>query len=154
MQKVESFKLDHTKVKAPYVRKCCLLNGEKGDMVSKFDIRFLQPNAETFGTAAMHGLEHLLATYLRETIDNIIDLSPMGCRTGFYLIVWGDVEPAVIKEGLEKALKMVLDAKEIPAATAVECGNYKDLSLFGAQEYAREALEKGFSLNIYMENNK
>ncbi|MDB8790383.1 S-ribosylhomocysteine lyase [Romboutsia sp. 1001216sp1] len=151
MQKVESFKLDHTKVKAPYVRKCCLLNGEKGDMVSKFDIRFLQPNAETFGTAAMHGLEHLLATYLRETIDNIIDLSPMGCRTGFYLIVWGDVEPAVIKEGLEKALKMVLDAKEIPAATAVECGNYKDLSLFGAQEYAREALEKGFSLNIYGE---
>ncbi|CEI74262.1 S-ribosylhomocysteine lyase [Romboutsia hominis] len=151
MQKVESFKLDHTKVKAPYVRKCCLLNGEKGDMVSKFDLRFLQPNAETFGTAAMHGLEHLLATYLRETIDNIIDLSPMGCRTGFYLIVWGDVEPAVIKEGLEKALKMVLDAKEIPAATAVECGNYKDLSLFGAQEYAREALEKGFSLNIYGE---
>ena len=151
MQKVESFKLDHTKVKAPYVRKCCLLNGEKGDVVSKFDIRFLQPNAETFGTAAMHGLEHLLATYLRETIDNIIDLSPMGCRTGFYLIVWGDVEPAVIKEGLEKALKMVLDAKEIPAATAVECGNYKDLSLFGAKEYAREALEKGFSLNIYGE---
>lgn len=151
MQKVESFKLDHTKVKAPYVRKCCLLNGEKGDMVSKFDIRFLQPNIETFGTAAMHGLEHLLATYLRETMDNIIDLSPMGCRTGFYLIVWGDVDPQVVKDGLEKALKMVLDAQEMPAATAIECGNYKDLSLFGAKEYAREALEKGFSLNIYGE---
>ena len=151
MQKVESFKLDHTKVKAPYVRKCCVLDGAKGDVVSKFDLRFLQPNSEAFGTAAMHGLEHLLATYLRETLDNIIDLSPMGCRTGFYLILWDDVEPSTVKEGLEKALKMVLDANEIPAATAVECGNYKDLSLFGAKEYAKDALEKGFSLNIYGE---
>lgn len=151
MQKVESFKLDHTKVKAPYVRKCCVLDGLKGDKVSKFDLRFLQPNSETFGTAAMHGLEHLLVTYLRETLDNIIDLSPMGCRTGFYLILWGEVEPLEVKEGLEKALKMVLEATEMPAATAIECGNYKDLSLFGAKEYAREAFEKGFALNIYGE---
>ena len=83
MQKVESFKLDHTKVKAPYIRKCCELKGTNGDIVTKFDLRFLQPNEETFGTAAIHGLEHLLATYLRETLDGIIDLSPMGCRTGF-----------------------------------------------------------------------
>lgn len=151
MQKVESFKLDHTKVKAPYVRKCCVLNGAKGDQVSKFDLRFLQPNKDTFGTASMHGLEHLLATFLREMLDDIIDLSPMGCRTGFYLIVWGDVDCKVIKEGLEKALEMVIEATEMPAATPVECGNYKDLSLFGAKEYAKEVLEKGFALNIYGE---
>ena len=151
MQKVESFKLDHTKVRAPYIRKCCVLDGSKGDKVTKFDLRFLQPNADTFGTAAIHGLEHLLATYLRDTLDNIIDLSPMGCRTGFYLIMWGEVEPQTVKQGLEKALKMVLESDKMPAATAVECGNYKDLSLFGAKEYAREALEKGFSLNIYGE---
>lgn len=151
MQKVESFKLDHTKVRAPYIRKCCVLDGAKGDKVTKFDLRFLQPNADTFGTAAIHGLEHLLATYLRETLDNIIDLSPMGCRTGFYLIMWGEIEPQTVKMGLEKALQMVLEATEIPAATAVECGNYKDLSLFGAKEYAKEALQKGFSLNIYGE---
>ena len=149
MNKVESFELDHRKVKAPYIRKCCLLNGPKGDYVTKFDIRFLQPNKEAFGTAAMHGLEHLLAYKLRDTLDGIIDLSPMGCRTGFYLIMWGEVEPQIVKDGLEKALKMVLEATEIPAATRVECGNYKDLSLFGAKEYAKEALEKGFSLNIY-----
>ncbi|MGX4598142.1 S-ribosylhomocysteine lyase [Faecalimicrobium sp. JNUCC 81] len=151
MQKVESFKLDHTKVRAPYIRKCCVLDGAKGDKVTKFDLRFLQPNSDTFGTAAIHGLEHLLATYLRETLDNIIDLSPMGCRTGFYLIMWGEVEPQTVKEGLEKALEMVLESDKMPAATAVECGNYKDLSLFGAKEYAREALQKGFSLNIYGE---
>ena len=104
MQKVESFKLDHTKVKAPYIRKCCELKGTNGDIVTKFDLRFLQPNEETFGTAAIHGLEHLLATYLRETLDGIIDLSPMGCRTGFYLIMWGEVEPQTVKDGLEKAL--------------------------------------------------
>lgn len=64
MEKVESFELDHRIVKAPYIRKCCLLQGEKGDKVTKFDIRFLQPNKEAFGTAAMHGLEHLLAMSL------------------------------------------------------------------------------------------
>ena len=150
-QKVESFKLDHTKVKAPYIRKCCVLEGPRGDKVTKFDLRFLQPNSETFGTASIHGLEHLLATYLRDTLDNIIDLSPMGCRTGFYLVMWGEVEPKTVKEGLEKALDMVIKSEKIPAATAIECGNYKDLSLFGAKEYAREALQKGFSLNIYGE---
>ncbi|SDP60530.1 S-ribosylhomocysteine lyase [Clostridium gasigenes] len=149
MDKVESFELDHRNVKAPYIRKCCVLDGEKGDMVCKFDIRFLQPNKEAFGTAAMHGLEHLLAHELRNELDGIIDLSPMGCRTGFYLSLWGNREPSEIKEALEKSLKVVLQAKEIPAANEIQCGNYKDLSLFGAKEYAKEVLERGFSLDIY-----
>lgn len=152
MEKVESFELDHRIVKAPYIRKCCLLQGEKGDKVSKFDLRFLQPNKETFGTAAMHGLEHILAHELRKEISGIIDLSPMGCRTGFYLSIWGDREASEIKKALEISLKSVLEAKEIPAANEIQCGNYKDLSLFGAKEYAKEALEKGFSLNIYGNN--
>ena len=152
MEKVESFELDHRIVKAPYIRKCCLLQGEKGDKVSKFDLRFLQPNKEAFGTAAMHGLEHILAHRLRKEISGIIDLSPMGCRTGFYLSIWGDREASEIKKALEISLKSVLEAKEIPAANEIQCGNYKDLSLFGAKEYAKEALEKGFSLNIYGNN--
>ena len=82
MEKVESFELDHRLVKAPYIRKCCLMTGEKGDKVSKFDVRFLQPNMEAFGTAAMHGLEHLLAFEVRSRLPQVIDLSPMGCRTG------------------------------------------------------------------------
>ena len=151
MEKVESFELDHRKVKAPYIRKCCVLNGEKGDKVSNFDVRFLQPNKEAFGTAAMHGLEHLLAHTLREKLEGVIDLSPMGCRTGFYLTIWGDRECREIKEAVEYSLNKVLEATEIPAKNEVQCGNYRDLSLFGAQEYAKEALEKGFSLNIYGE---
>ncbi|WP_297438569.1 S-ribosylhomocysteine lyase [uncultured Clostridium sp.] len=149
MEKVESFELDHRLVRAPYVRKCCTLVGEKGDKVSKYDLRFLQPNKDSFGTAGMHGLEHLLATYLRDEIKNIIDISPMGCRTGFYLSVWGEEDAKVIMDGLEKALKVVLEATEIPAANEIQCGNYKDLSLFGAKEYAKEALKKGFSTEIY-----
>lgn len=149
MKKVESFELDHTKVKAPYIRKCCLLNGPKGDEVTKFDVRFLQPNKEAFGTAAMHGLEHLLAHELRSNLEGIIDLSPMGCRTGFYLSIWGNREAEEIKKALEIALKNLLNAEEIPAANEIQCGNYRDLSLFGAKEYAKEALERGFSLDIY-----
>lgn len=152
MNKVESFELDHRIVKAPYIRRCCLLQGEKGDKVTKFDIRFLQPNKEAFGTAAMHGLEHLLAHELREKLDGIIDLSPMGCRTGFYLSIWGDREAFEIKKALEEALEKVIKAEEIPAANEIQCGNYRDLSLFGAKEYAKKALEEGFSLNIYSEN--
>ena len=151
MNKVESFELDHRKVKAPYIRKCCLLNGPKGDYVTKFDIRFLQPNKEAFGTAAMHGLEHLLAYKLRDTLEGIIDLSPMGCRTGFYLSIFGDRDASEIKSAVENALSEILKATEIPAANDIQCGNYRDLSLFGAKEYAKEALENGFSLNIYGE---
>lgn len=146
MKKVESFELDHRKVKAPYVRKCCTLEGIKGDEVSKFDLRFLQPNLESFGTAAMHGLEHLLATELRNFLDSVIDLSPMGCRTGFYLILWGNRSTTEVREALEKALKVVLEAEEIPAANEVQCGNYKDLSLFGAKEYTKKVLKEGFTL--------
>ena len=151
MNKVESFELDHRKVKAPYIRKCCLLNGPQGDYVSKFDIRFLQPNKEAFGTAAMHGLEHLLAYELRNNLEGIIDLSPMGCRTGFYLSIFGDREASEIKVAIENALSKVLEATEIPAANEIQCGNYRDLSLFGAKEYVKEALDRGFSLNIYGE---
>ena len=151
MNKVESYELDNRKFKAPYIRKCCTLNGPQGDFVTKFDIRFLQPNKEAFGTAAMHGLEHLLAHELRSNLDGIIDLSPMGCRTGFYLSIFGDREASEIKVAVEKSLKDILNANEIPAANEVQCGNYRDLSLFGAKEYAKEVLNKGFSLNIYGE---
>ncbi|MDD7793018.1 S-ribosylhomocysteine lyase [Clostridium sp. 'White wine YQ'] len=151
MEKVESFELDHRIVKAPYIRKAKTLDGSLGDKVTKFDLRFTQPNKEAIPTASIHGLEHLLAGLLREELDGIIDLSPMGCRTGFYLIVWGDREPVEVKPALEAALKKVLVADEIPARNEIQCGNYRDLSLFGAKEYAKKVLETGFSLNVFGE---
>ena len=90
--KVESFNLDHTKVTAPYVRTASKKTGPRGDVVSKFDIRFTQPNKEVLSTGGMHTIEHLVAEYIRDELDGIIDFSPMGCRTGFYLTVFGDLK--------------------------------------------------------------
>lgn len=145
--KVESFSMDHTKVKAPFVRKCGVLTGPKGDVVSKFDLRMMQPNMAAIPTGALHAMEHLLASYLRDEVENVIDLSPMGCRTGFYFIVWGEPSIEQIQTALCNALKRIVEATEVPAANEIQCGNYRDLSLFGAQEYAKLVL-KGFLQNI------
>lgn len=145
MAKVESFQLDHTKVKAPYVRVAGTERNEKGSTIQKYDLRLLQPNVDALPTAAVHTLEHLLATYLRDELEGIIDISPMGCRTGFYLIIWDEHNPADVAAALTKVLNKVLETEHVPAVSALECGNYKDHSLFSAQEYARLVLEAGIS---------
>jgi len=139
---VESFTMDHTVVKAPFARKAGTMKTKNKDTITKFDLRFTQPNKEIMPTAAVHGLEHLLAGFMREELEDIVDISPMGCRTGFYLILLGEREEEEIAEGWINALKKVLDADAIPAKNPVQCGNYKDLSLFGAQEYAKDVLTK------------
>ena len=145
---VESFTLDHTKVKAPFVRKCTVYRGEKGDTVTKYDIRFKQPNEDELQSPGIHTLEHLMATYLREYMEGIIDLSPMGCRTGFYLTLWGDRDVGEVKEAVLKSLKDVVNSSEIPAENPVQCGNWKLHSLDLAKEYAREVIDKGFTDNF------
>lgn len=149
--KVESFSLDHTKVKAPFVRKCSVLTGEHGDKVTKFDIRFMQPNAEEMQSEGIHTLEHLLATYMRDDMDNIIDLSPMGCRTGFYMTVWGEEDVKRVIAAVENSLKKVIETESIPAANEAQCGNYRLHSLSLAKEYAQNALKKGFSDKFMIE---
>lgn len=137
---VESFTMDHTKVKAPFVRKCGNVTTPKGDTISKFDLRFTQPNQHAIPTASIHALEHLLAGLIRGEINDVIDISPMGCRTGFYLILLGDLEEKAVAQALVRALDKVLEADQVPAANPVQCGNYRDLSLFGAKEYAKELI--------------
>ncbi|WP_195431249.1 S-ribosylhomocysteine lyase [Clostridium sp. D46t1_190503_E9] len=149
MVKVESFSLDHTKVKAPFVRKCGVQKGVNGDSISKFDLRFLQPNKEAMPTAAIHSLEHLLAGFMREKIDTIIDISPMGCRTGFYMTAWGEVEVNDVIEALKYSLEKILEENEVPAANELQCGNYRDHSIDLAHEYANKAIKEGFSSEIF-----
>lgn len=148
MARVESFELDHTEVKAPYIR---LAGTEKnGDVViEKYDLRFLQPNKAELPTAAVHTLEHLLAVNLRDYLEGIIDISPMGCRTGFYMILWGTHSPKEIRDALVTVLKFIANTDFVPAVSAKECGNYKDHSLFSAQEYAKIVLEQGISLDPF-----
>lgn len=146
-ENVESFTLDHTKVKAPFVRKCSVYTGEKGDVVTKFDIRFSQPNESEMLSDGLHTLEHLMATYIRDYMDNIIDLSPMGCRTGFYLTVWGDVPAAEVAKVVTKTLEDVAKSNSIPADNPIQCGNYRLHNLSLAKEYANEVLKKGITEN-------
>jgi S-ribosylhomocysteine lyase len=144
MAQVESFLLDHTKVKAPYVR---LAGSEvhNGTRVSKYDLRFLQPNKQELPTGALHTIEHLLATWMRDELEGIIDISPMGCRTGYYMIVWDELSTEEVRDALTHVLEKVAVADFVPAVSAKECGNYKDHSIWGAQEYAKYVLEQGIS---------
>lgn len=149
MEKLESFELDHTLVKAPYIRKCCVQQGEKGDIITKFDIRFTQPNVEEMQSEGIHTLEHLMATHLREKADYIIDVSPMGCRTGFYMVTWGEHQVSEIIDIVNYTLKKVLEDTEIPAMNEIQCGNYKLHSMELAKKYAKDVLDKGLSDKIF-----
>lgn len=135
---VDSFNLDHTKVIAPFVRLAAKKVGEKGDIVTKFDIRFCQPNQDFMPTGAIHTLEHLIAEYIRDEMEGVIDLSPMGCRTGFYFTIWGQpTEEEVANHLLNVLRKVSVWDKAIPATTEKECGNYKDHDLEGAKSFAK-----------------
>ncbi|MEO1781229.1 S-ribosylhomocysteine lyase [Enterococcus diestrammenae] len=145
MAKVESFELDHNQVLAPYVR-LAGAEDQDGAHIEKYDLRLLQPNQEALPTSALHTLEHLLAVNLRDYLTGVIDLSPMGCRTGFYLILWGHHTTEEVRDALKLVLeKHVVATDFVPAVSAKECGNYRDHSLFSAQEYAKQVLAQGIS---------
>lgn len=149
MAKVESFSLDHNKVKAPYVRLAGKEVHEKGAIIEKYDLRFLQPNQDALPTSAVHTLEHFLAIHMRDELEGLIDISPMGCRTGFYMVIWNEHSPEEIAQGLKNVLNIIIEADEVEATTAIECGNYRDHSLFAAKEYAKAVLENGISIDPF-----
>ncbi len=136
---VESFNLDHRTVAAPYVRVADTKTLPGGDVITKYDVRFTQPNAEHLEMPVVHSLEHTMAEKIRNHADNVIDVGPMGCQTGFYVTVFGQDAaggfPAFL-DTLEKTLRDVVDADEVPAANEVQCGWGASHSLSGAQEAA------------------
>lgn len=148
---VESFNLDHTKVAAPYVRLAGKKEGEKGDVVLKYDIRFKQPNKEFMKMDALHSIEHLMAENIRNYSDKIVDLSPMGCQTGFYLSVINHDSYDEVLDWLENTLNDVLKATEVPACNEVQCGWAANHSLEGAQQLAEEMLAKRDEWHIVFE---
>ena len=86
---VESFNLDHRRVRAPYVRIADRKELPGGDTLIKYDVRFCQPNSEHLDMRAVHSIEHLSAELMRDHTDRLIDFSPMGCQTGFYALMLG-----------------------------------------------------------------
>lgn len=148
MAKVESFELDHTKVKAPYVRLITVETGNKGDKISNFDLRLVQPNENAIPTAGLHTIEHLLAGLLRDRMDGIINCSPFGCRTGFHLIAWGEPTTTEVAKALKGALEEIANVtkwEDVPGTDIYSCGNYRDHSLFSAKEWAKKILDDGIS---------
>ena len=139
---VESFDLDHTKVVAPYVRLAGTKAGVNGDVVTKYDIRFKQPNKAHMEMPALHSLEHLMADRIRNHSDDVVDLSPMGCQTGFYVSFLNYDDYEGILDILEKTARDVLAATSVPACNEVQCGWAASHSLEGAQALAKEFLDK------------
>ncbi|KXG42934.1 S-ribosylhomocysteine lyase [Tepidibacillus infernus] len=137
---VESFNLDHTKVKAPYIRLAGIKKGKYGDEIYKYDVRFCQPNQEHMEMAALHSLEHLIAENIRYYTDQVVDFSPMGCQTGFYLTMINHTNYDEILEIVEKTLEDVLKAEQVPASNETQCGWAASHSLEGAKEQARKML--------------
>ncbi len=144
MKRIESFTVNHLKLKSGlYVSRKDSLNEI---VATTFDLRFTAPNVERVMDAdGIHTLEHLGATFLRNSSesDKIIYFGPMGCRTGFYLVAFGDLTPLNVYPLVVKMLEFIIDFKgDIPGATAIECGNYSEQNLDKAKLYAKNYLEK------------
>lgn len=139
---VESFNLDHRTVKAPYVRLADRKVLPHGDVLVKYDLRFTQPNVDHLEMDTVHSVEHLFAEKSRNHSDAVIDFSPMGCQTGFYLILAGEWAYDDVLALVESTLKDILDATEVPAANEVQCGWGAHHTLAGAQAAAAGFLAK------------
>ncbi|KXS39104.1 MAG: S-ribosylhomocysteine lyase [Halomonadaceae bacterium T82-2] len=139
---VESFNLDHTRVKAPYVRLAGIKTGENGDSIHKYDMRICQPNKGHMEMPALHSLEHLMAELSRNHSDKVVDISPMGCQTGFYIAMINHDDYDGVLALIEKTLQDILVAEEVPACTEMQCGWAASHSLEGAQALARDFLAK------------
>ncbi|WP_156760730.1 S-ribosylhomocysteine lyase [Microbacterium karelineae] len=133
---VESFNLDHRAVAAPYLRLADRKQLPAGDVIVKYDVRFAQPNVDHLEMPVIHSLEHLFAEKSREHSDRVIDFSPMGCQTGFYLILQGEHTVEDVAELVGETLADVADATEVPAANEVQCGWGANHTLEGAQQAA------------------
>ena len=143
MEKIASFTIDHIKLQPGlYVSRKDRIGTET---VTTFDLRITSPNEEpVINTAELHAMEHLGATYLRndpQWQDRVIYFGPMGCRTGFYLLLAGDLTSEKILPLVYDCFKFMADYEgEIPGASAKDCGNYLDLNLPMAKCWAKRYL--------------
>ena len=147
MEKIASFTIDHIKLKpGVYVSRKDTVGSE---VITTFDLRMTSPNDEpVMNTAEMHTIEHLAATFLRnhpEYKDKTIYFGPMGCRTGFYLLLVGDLTSKEIIPLMIEMFEFIRDYKdEVPGASAKDCGNYLDMNLgmanYLANKYLNEVL--------------
>lgn len=135
---IKSFKVDHTKLPAPSVRLADIYE-KNGVIVKKYDLRFKKPNAGVIPSATLHSMEHLLATAFKKVFkEDMIDLSPMGCKTGFYFTEFDN-------EGdLDKIIKAIAISPfvKIPQPTEANCGSFRLHNIPEARIYLKELSKK------------
>ena len=153
MPLLDSFTVDHTIMPAPAVRKAKSMKTPSGDDITVFDLRFVRPNEDILSEKGIHTLEHLFAGFMRDHLNSdkveIIDISPMGCRTGFYMSLLGTPEEEVVAKAWEDSMKDVLNVKQqsdIPELNVYQCGTYKMHSLDEAKEIAQTVLRKDIDI--------
>jgi len=137
---VESFNLDHRRVIAPFIRLADRKVLPSGCVIVKYDIRFCQPNAGHLPMRTVHSLEHMVAEFVRNHDDGVLDFSPMGCQTGFYLMLAGDRSFDDVAALVEATLTDVTKAEALPAANTTQCGWGHHHSLDGAKQAAADFL--------------
>ena len=138
MERIASFNVDHDKIeKGIYISRI------DGDIIT-YDMRTRKPNAGDYmDNITMHSVEHMFATYIRnsEIGKQVIYFGPMGCRTGFYLLV-RDTEPRFVLDAVKAVLRRIVEHDgEMFGATRAECGNYRELDLDAAKVEANEYLQ-------------
>ena len=140
MERIASFCVDHTRLD-----RGIYLSRQDGDVLT-WDIRMKKPNhGDYLSTGAAHTLEHLFATYARNSRyqDGVIYVGPMGCRTGFYLLLSGDYESKDIVPLMTELFEFIRDFEgEVPGAAARDCGNYLDMNLGMAKYIAGKYLDQ------------
>ena len=150
MKKIASFTIDHLNLLSGlYVSR---RDRRDGVCVTTFDMRFCAPNREpVIDMPALHTIEHLGATFFRNSAikDDVVYFGPMGCRTGFYLVLFGEKEPEDILAPVSAMCDFILAFEgDIPGATAAECGNYSEQNLpmakYYVARYKEELKEKRF----------
>ncbi len=155
MEKITSFTIDHNKLQpGVYVSR---KDQVEGGMVTTFDLRMTSPNEEpVMNTAEMHTIEHLGATFLRKHVTfcrKCIYFGPMGCRTGFYLLLAGDYQSADILPLMVEMYEFIRDFQgEVPGASPKDCGNYLDMNLGMARYLAGKYLEVLYHVDRFPES--
>ncbi len=156
MPLLDSFRVDHTIMPAPAVRVAKTMKSPSGDVITVFDLRFCVPNEKMLSEKGIHTLEHLFAGFIREHLNSdtveIIDVSPMGCRTGFYMSLLGSPNEEEVGKAWRAAMEDVLKVEkqeDIPELNVYQCGTYKMHSLDEAKEIAKDILKS----NIGVMNN-
>lgn len=150
MPLLDSFTVDHTIMPAPAVRQAKTMKTPSGDTITVFDLRFVKPNQEILGEKGIHTLEHLFAGFMRDHLNSdsveIIDISPMGCRTGFYMSLLGTPDNATVAKAWDASMNDVLGVtsqNDIPELNEYQCGTFVMHSLEEAKGIAQNVIDRG-----------